>query len=212
MKFWPYTFHHALRMSNAFPEPSKHLSPVALSMGKPENFANIQTFGCRAWVRPPGKRNAKLKPTSRKGNFLGYVPHATRNILWHDIETTKIKIATHARFDEGMNDLPVTDVPPNVAHLCQADDGNDVPQDDDELTSQHFAFDVVPFVCTFLGHLDKHESRDDPTFGLELADDPICKRAFITAISKQSAASALCASHSATCKKLLGAHILEIDH
>ena len=32
------------------------------------------------WVRPPGKRLAKLVPNSRKGLFLGYVPYTTRHV------------------------------------------------------------------------------------------------------------------------------------
>ena len=117
IKFWPYAFYHAMQMSNAFPKPTQQRSPIALATGKPEDFSNIRTFGCRVWVRPPGRRPAKLIPNSRKGVFLGYVPNTTQNILWYDVETSRIKIATHARFDEGMNDLPVTELPPNVAHL-----------------------------------------------------------------------------------------------
>ena len=116
-----------MRMSNALPERHKANSPISLATGKQEDFTNIRTFGCQVWVRPPGQRSAKLKPNSRKGIFLGYVPHTTHNILWYDVETSRIKIATHARFDEGMNDLPVTDMPPNVSHLLRTDDGNAVP-------------------------------------------------------------------------------------
>ena len=103
IKFWPSTFYHALCMSNALPERNLTQSPIQLATGKPKNFANIQTFGCRVWVRPPGSRSAKLKPNLQKGIFLGYVPRTTRNILWYDLETFKIKIATHACFDKGMN-------------------------------------------------------------------------------------------------------------
>ena len=88
VKFWPYAFYHAMRMSNAFPEPTQQRSPIALATGKPEDFSNIRTFGCRVWVRPPGRRPAKLIPNSRKGVFLGYVPNTTQNILWYDIETS----------------------------------------------------------------------------------------------------------------------------
>ena len=35
----------------------------------------------------------------------------------------RVKIANHARFDEGMNDLPIADLPPNVRHLMRVDDG-----------------------------------------------------------------------------------------
>ena len=185
-------------MSNALPDPSQDKSPIALATGRPEDFSNIRTFGCRVWVRPPGKRSAKLQPNSRKGIFLGYVPHTTRNILWYDVETTRIKIATHARFDEGMNDLPVTDMPPNVAHLRRTDDGDAIPADVSELSASDFCFDIVPFVTTFHGHLPRRQSRSDPTFGLSFADDPVQKRAFVTDIRNRSSASTLCSSPKAT--------------
>ena len=114
VKFWPYAFYHALRLENAFPEPGERSSPLRKATGHPENLSNLRTFGCRVWVRPSTKRVAKLIPNSKKGIFLGYVPYTTRNILWYDLETSKVKIATHARFDEGMNDLPISDIPPNV--------------------------------------------------------------------------------------------------
>ena len=60
IKFWPYAFYHALRMSNAFPEKNESHSPIHLSTGKQEDFSNIRTFGCRVWVGPPGQRPSKL--------------------------------------------------------------------------------------------------------------------------------------------------------
>ena len=94
-----------------------------------EDFTNLRTFGCRVWVRPPGKRPAKLVVNSRKGIFLGYVPYTTRNILWYDPETHRVKIATHACFDKGYNDVPTTQIPPNVIHLHRTKDKGTIQPD-----------------------------------------------------------------------------------
>ena len=212
IKFWPYAFYHALCMSNAFPERNATQLPIQLATGKPENFSNIRTFGCRVWVRPPGSRSAKLKPNLRKGIFLGYVPCTTRNILWYDLETSKIKIATHACFDKGMNNLPITDMPPNVAHLVQTSDSENIQPDVAELNTSHFDFDIVPFVPLFNGWLKQSKLPNDPTFGLSFEDDPILHQAFVSDISQRSASSHLCSSHKATRCKLLGAYLLEINH
>ena len=141
-----------------------------------------------------------------------YVPHTTRNILWYDLETTRIKIATHARFDEGMNDLPVVDMPPNVRHLVCADDGEPIAPDPVELSASTFAFDVVPFVPLHHGWLKRSSSTSDKTFGFSFANDTTQHRAFVSDMRKKSAASALCSSYQATRKKLLGAFVLEINH
>ena len=62
-------------------------------------------------------RSISRTNNSRKGIFLGYLPQTTKNILWYDIETDCVKIASHACFDEGMNDLPIDAIPPNITHL-----------------------------------------------------------------------------------------------
>ena len=42
---------------------------------------------------------------------MGFVPHTNRLNLWWDVETHHIKIATHYKFDKGMNDLPSDQLP-----------------------------------------------------------------------------------------------------
>ena len=48
VKFWPYAFYHAMRLSNAFPETGKNKSPIQLANpdGKPEDLSQLPTFGC----------------------------------------------------------------------------------------------------------------------------------------------------------------------
>ena len=104
-----------MRLSNAFSEAGKDKSPSQLANpgGKPEDLSQLRSFGCQTWVKPPGIQDANLVPNSCKGIFLGYVLYTTRNILWYDVATHKAKIATHARFDDGFNNLPMEQDPPN---------------------------------------------------------------------------------------------------
>ena len=112
-----------------------------------------------------------------------------------------------------MNDLPVTDMPPNVAHLVRTDDGQPVEPDISELNASNFAFNVVPFFPIFTGWLKRSNSATDTSFGLGFEDNPILHCPFISdMIAKRSASSALCSSYKATCRKLLGAYVLEINH
>ena len=117
-KFWPYAFHHYVHLKNAIIVPRKQqTSPTEAALGKKDNLSSLRTFGCRIWVRPPGRLTSKFTSRSLKGIFLGYLPNTTKNVVWYDVNTKKIKYASHVRFDEGMNDLPVADIPPNVHHL-----------------------------------------------------------------------------------------------
>eukprot|EP00980_Cylindrotheca_fusiformis_P020907 scaffold7928_cov68-Cylindrotheca_fusiformis.AAC.1 len=134
IKFWPYAFHHWLRIDNSIPSRDQTETPLHIATGLTDDFTKSKTFGCRVWVRPPERRRAKLEPNSRKGIFLGFIPKTTSNILWYDPGTNKVKIAKHARFDEGMNDLPLDQVPPNVTHLQRTQLGEEMPMEMHETT------------------------------------------------------------------------------
>ena len=100
IKFWPYAFHHFIRIKNALPSRGQVASPLKLATNKEDDFSGFRTFGCRVWVRPPGRCSAKFRINSRECTFLGFLPNTTTNILWYDAETNRVKIAKHARFDE----------------------------------------------------------------------------------------------------------------
>ena len=64
-----------------------------------------------------------LKNFLSKVIFLGYNPHTTRNVLYYDVDNQIIKLASHVRFDEVMNDLTMVDNPLNVQHIQRVDNG-----------------------------------------------------------------------------------------
>jgi hypothetical protein len=59
--------------------------------------------------------------------FLGYAK-TWKYILWYNLSSHNVKLATHARFDEGMNDMP--SLPPNAAFLKRAQHGVSPPETD----------------------------------------------------------------------------------
>ena len=112
-KFWPYAFHHVLRIRNAIPHRDQPASPLFLSTTKKDNFTNLRTWGCRVHVRPPGIRKKRFKSEARKGIFLGYMPFTQRVILWYNEATDRVKWGTHAKFDESFNNISVDNLPLN---------------------------------------------------------------------------------------------------
>ena len=122
-KFGLYTLYNALRLHNATPTRTFNLLPLTRATNNiQEDFINLCTFGCRVWARPPRKQSTKLIPDSQKWIFLGYVPYATCNILWYYPDTNRVKISTHASFDERYNNIPTSEIVPNVVHLqCTKD-------------------------------------------------------------------------------------------
>ena len=210
-KFWPYAFHHWLRITRSLPSRDQDVAPYTVTTGKTDDLSKLRTFGCRVWVRPPGRRRAKLVPNSRKGLFLGLLPNTDKNIIWYDVETGRVKVAKHARFDEGMNDLPVDGIPPNVIHLQRTQDGAPLPAEPHESSIDAFEFSANPFAHTLTRHMKVR--CKSPTFGLVIHTDEVNNRAFVKDIKKGSSASQLFSTHKSTCNKICGAYIIGVnDH
>jgi len=209
VKFWPYAFHHWLRIDNSLPSRDQTQAPLLQATGMTDDFTAFRTFGCRVWVRPPGRRTAKFRPNSRKGIFLGFLPNTTKNIVWYDPETIRVKTAKHARFDEGMNDLPPADIPPNVVHLQRLQQGDALPAEDGETSVAQFHFTANPFAHTLTRHM-KVKCRD-PTFGLTVNAGEVNNRAYVQQIKRNSSAANLYSSYKATCNKIRGAYIVKVN-
>jgi hypothetical protein len=209
-KFWPCAFYHFLRIKNALPGRDDTPSYFErLHAGLQANLTNVRTFGCGVWVRPPGKRASRLKNHAKCGIFLGFAPNTTKNILWYDPETQRVKIAFHARFDEGMNDLSLADIPPNVRHLQRAQDGHPIPAEDTDTVVPLFGLTSKPF----LHRVDMALKVDctSPNFGFSLRTDTATQRVHVSDIAASTAASRLCSSLRATQRKFVGAIITSID-
>ena len=50
IKFWPYAFHHMIRILNALVGRGQTKSPIEIVTSKKDNLRNFRTFGCRVWV------------------------------------------------------------------------------------------------------------------------------------------------------------------
>mmetsp|Transcript_17708 Transcript_17708/g.26862 ORF Transcript_17708/g.26862 Transcript_17708/m.26862 type:complete len:200 (-) Transcript_17708:2195-2794(-) len=185
IKCWPYAFHHWIRSDNALPSRDQEVSPNQMVTGKnKEDFSRFKTFGCRVWVRPPGRRKAKFRINSRKGVFLGFLRNTTKNILWYDAETSKTKIATHARFEEGMNDLPIDCIPPNVVHLQQMQLGESIPEEA-EIDIPVFNCCLDPFPVTLNKKIIVRKERHDH-LGIVVAEDELNSRAYVKEMKDKS--------------------------
>jgi hypothetical protein len=183
-RFWPYAFHNHLRIKNALPGKDNALSPFERCYDSKPNFCDFRTFGCRVWIRPPGKRIGKLCNHARKGIFLGFLPNTLKNILWYDVETKHVKIAFHARFDEGMNNLPHADIPPNVQHLQRVQNGDPLPSELAPVSVTPFGFSSRPFLNESDATL--RISCAHETFGFTLTTDTLTNQVFISALAPKS--------------------------
>ena len=50
VKFWPYAFHHWLRIHNSIPSRDQLSSPLTIALNQTNDFSSFRTFGCRIWV------------------------------------------------------------------------------------------------------------------------------------------------------------------
>ena len=97
-----------------------------------------------------------------------------------------VKIAKHAKFDEGMNDIPLDQLPPNAMQLQRSELGNQLPADKQEINSSDLTFTISPFDTIMTKEI--RMSCNSRTFGLHLKTDEINQRTYIENITPNSSA------------------------
>ena len=83
-----------------------------------------------------------------------------------------MKIATHAKFDEGFNDLPIDNLPPNCQHILRLN-GQQIPINDRSLSCLDLEFFVYPFANSKTVVNDYNLKAKDSCFGFELLDNDL---------------------------------------
>lgn len=211
-KFWNFAFHHFIRIHNMVPHGSKRkLSPFEIIHGRKPDVSCLRVFGCHIYIRPPGRRPSKLDRHAIKGIFLGYTA-TLKQIYYLECNTNKVKIASHARFDEGMNDLPFDKLPPFAIHIRHAL-GHVSPADTEEIATPSdldiFCSDTlfpVTFSHTFRV-LPSDITDENDTLGFILSTPHDHSRPHITDIISRSTASQFPKWH----MTLIGAFILQVN-
>lgn len=200
--FWPYAFYHFLRLYNFVPHGSRVSSPHEMCGGELPDLSKLRTFGCRVHVRPTTSRYGRVVPNSRLGIFLGY--SRTLKILYYfDLASSLVKTATHARFDEGMNDL--VDAPPNVQALRLLSPDGRVPADRPILSPLNLVVTDDPFHR--LDSITQTIKCDHPTLGFEISECHIRKRGYLSGIVASTSAARIRNVR----RKYIGAYIVSVD-
>ena len=140
-------------------------------------------------MRPPGIQSKRFRSEARKGIFLGYVLHTSRLILWYDEGSSRVKIATHAKFDEGFNDLPADTLPPNCQQILRRN-GTKMPIDKNEISSSQLAFFIYPFSEKETVTVPVLPHNKDESFGFKLRDDELFGRTFVEGVNNTKPSSA----------------------
>ena len=76
-----------------------------------------------------------------------------------------MKIASNFQFDEGFNDLPLSELTPNVISLSRTNDGDPLLMESDWSSSDDLHFIDTPFdydscgICVFKRSVDEPVSR-----------------------------------------------------
>lgn len=216
-KFWPYEFRHYIRLRNSYPSRNQVDSPIYLAFKLREIFQHLTTFGCRVWARPtqPHGRRArgKLHADSRKGLFLGYCADTTRNIYYFDVDTHRIKIASNFRFDEGFNNLPQSEHPPNAIGLANSQNGIPIPIQDHYTSSDDLTFFTSPFPNTFTKTIivsSQQPTSEENCFGFVLRSNDLNGRVFVDKILPRSDANAICTTKTVQ-RNIKGSFIVAVN-
>jgi hypothetical protein len=201
--FWPYAFYHYLRLYNFVPHGSRTSSPHELCGGELPDLSKLRTFGCRVHVRPTTTRYGRVVPNSRLGVFLLGYSRTLKILYYFDLASSLVKTATHARFDEGMNDL--VDAPPNVQALRLLSPDGVVPADRPVLSPLNLEVTNDPFHR--LDSVTQAIKCNHPTLGFEVSACHIRRRGYLSGIVASTSATRI---RNIRCK-YIGAYIVSVD-
>ena len=170
-------------------------------------------FGCLIYVQPPGVRNKGFHQDTRQGIFLSYVPHTDKLFVCYDKNSENIKIATHAKFDEGFNDLPINYLLPNCQHILRLN-GERVAIGQDKLAASDLDFFVYPFAHKEVVQITANPKTKDETFGFNLANNDLTGCTYVQEFDDSVSSTATKAFNNnikSSQKKLRGVYIIHIN-
>ena len=202
--FWPYAFYHYVRLYNFVPRGSRISSPHEMCGGDLPDLSKLRTFGCRVHVRPTTARYGRVVPNSRLGIFLGY-SRTLKVLYYYDLTSTIVKTATHARFDEGMNDLH-HNAPPDVLALRHLSLDGNIPPDRPLLSPLNLEVTDDPF--NRLDTVTQLIKCDHPSLGFEICACHIRKRGYVSGI----VASTTAARIRNVRRKYIGAFVVSVNN
>jgi len=173
--------------------------------GEKDNLGLLRTFGCRLRVKILAWQNrAKCIQDTKKGIFLGCRTNALKNVAWHDPLTDRVKCGYHVRFDEGFNELPLAQLPPNAVLM---------DRHEERAPAETLTVAIPPFTAS--EHPFFHE--DDLTVkaacesdmhGFEFSEDDCMKRVCVSGLKKDGrgtkgrrSCNTMCSSERATRRK-----------
>jgi Integrase core domain. len=205
LKYWNFAFYHFIRLFNFFPHGTRDKSSFELTRGHKPDLSLLRVFGCVVYIRPPGRRPSKLENHVVKGRFLGYTS-TMKQIYYLEDKTNKIKIAAHARFDEGLASVPLHELPPYARQLRKAL-GHSLPVVDDEDIGTPDNLDILSCPDRFPITFSHTLTMNMILLVLFLRSDPMLQRCFISDILPRSTAS----QYPSWRTRLIGAFILAVD-
>ena len=209
-KFWPYAFHHYLRLYNVTVHGADQASPITICTGKKPDLSRLRVFGCRIYALPARPhRSAKLHHDARTGIFLGY-SRTMRDALYFDLKTQAVKEAQHVAFDEAMHDLK-DDKPPNARLLSRGSDGKlpDVLDDSFNLPVEVPDLEVLTGPFTNISDIEVPFDPSDPLLstGLEYRKCTRFLRAYVSDVLRRPPTFRSIRAFKA---KFLGAYIVRV--
>ena len=131
-------------------------------------------------------------------------------MLYYDVDTHRIKLASHVRFYKGINNLLMAYTPLNFQHLQIIDNVQTLSEEKNYVPDNQFEFSISPFTDLIPVILKSTPYYPDPIFGFTLQDYYLLKRAFVQTIKPKSPASRIFSKPKSTNNKLRGAFVTSI--
>lgn len=106
--FWVEALHTAVYLLNILPSKAiQNHTPYTILFKKLPDYNHLKVFGCLCYPNQNNSITHKLSPRSSRCLFLGY-PSDYRGYRCYDLNTRKIILSRHVRFDETCFPYPNT--------------------------------------------------------------------------------------------------------
>ena len=137
------------------------------------------------------------------------VPFTTHNILWLEVESEHVNVATHCLY---FNDLQLATLPSNVLHLIYVSVDAFSMKDYPAIDSKDLYFFVYPFAEKEVALVAIPSSNTSEIFVFDLTHDELYHNVYVKDILAQSCASKPFPSKMNSKSKLWGSYITPINN
>ena len=99
-QYWSAALVHSVHLKNRLWHSALDVTPFEAWNGTQPDVSHLRVFGSLLTAKIPGHRPAKLDKHTYDGIFLGYEGSSSKNVMYLDVHSGRVKVGGNFNFDE----------------------------------------------------------------------------------------------------------------